>query len=758
MKIIDNLKRILPVKKALELCVIFLLSGTRLYGDVMPFGISAVCVAGKSPAGLLFYFVALLLSDMGFLSFLRHIFALFIYKIGEHFLNGRVPDEIIVGSSVILGGTLSLIAGIESEIFIYTFVLLEALFSAIFVYVFRRAKETVRKRKRGGGITESEITFPVLTAMTLCLSFADVYIGKFSPACILLFFIGMAASYRFKPPVSAVVNMASGLFCYIFTPQNIEAVTYLAVSGFAGAIMKKYGKFAVPASYMAIFPVLIFANTSETMIYLEDIVLASALFIILPAKAFSFLDILQEGEEPSFIKLSEKINIASDTFYSISRIFSGLDLRIFEKEFKDASSVTVETVCRDCALRGKCSENAERKLRAFSENSGKLHENDIACTRKRELLSAFSGNYRVLRMERLWNKHIREESEAVSEQMECIARMLKDMASEKEVQLWRNPTVEHDVRCALKKYGIVAKNVIAGKNGEGFFNVIVDIIPGKNKGVYSDYCGEIINEITGFDMVRCGMENSFSGRVHYIETKGYKIEKAVSKASPGEVSGDSVAFGYVDESHFGIALSDGMGTGAIAGYKSNAASELSLRLLSGGMNLDSALGMVNSLLLRQGGRDFVTLDMAVINLETGEAELSKNAAASSFILKCGGEVITLEGMGSPIGIVGKREGKIKKVRMSEGDFLIMVSDGVTDAFGENVGMLADVIGEYIQGSACNLSDFILNEAIKKSGRKLADDMTVIAVGCIKKQKSGKDNSKGGQVYEKRQKSYYIGQH
>ena len=163
-------------------------------------------------------------------------------------------------------------------------------------------------------------------------------------------------------------------------------------------------------------------------------------------------------------------------------------------------------------------------------------------------------------------------------------------------------------------------------------------------------------------------------------------------------------------------------------------------------------------MLRQGGRDFVTLDIALIDIVTGVVNFTKNASATGYLLKCGGRVIKLESKGNPVGILGKTETEVNKIQMYEGDFLILVSDGAAECFKRGEEELGEKIGEFTGGSAQNLSDFILAEAIKAGGEKIKDDITVVAVGCIKKQKCGKAIKKGGLVYEKRQESNYFRQH
>lgn len=756
LKLIKRIKKFILNREKLKYAAIAAFSSAKVYADVMPFGLPACFVLDNSPVGILIYVAVMVFAGTGFSSYLRHIFALIIYKISEKILKDRVPEFIIMGCSVLLGGAVSLLLLNEKRWMMFSFAAQEAVISSVFIFVLRKAKEVVREKKRGEITTESELAFPLISCMAMCLAFSDLELGRISVSCVLLLLIGMASAYKYKAPVSAVINMAMSFFCLSFTPENTAVSVYLILSGFCASILKNYGKFLIPCTYLAFLPLFSNMRVNITSIYIEDVFMAALLFLVIPGKFFSFMDVIPytDGEGVPGIKLHEKVNIVADAFYSISEIFSGFPLRIYDNEEKDASKLTVEKVCRDCVFKGRCSEEAERVLRSYSTDKGRIWEKELTCARRRELLSAFSGNFRVLRMENMWDSHIKEANEAVSEEMVCIADMLKKIASEKDMNLRRDEASENELKTALKKRGIGVKGLIAGKNSDGLFNVIIDPVKMKAIADYEDYFSGIIKDTLGVDAIRYGVEPRYSGKVFFSETPSLKIEKSVSSDSVEKVSGDSVAFSYIDEGHFAIVLSDGMGTGVKAGSKSKAASELSVKLLAAGMNIRSALGMVNALLLRQGGKDFVTLDMAVINLETGEVEMSKNASASSYILTCGGKVIPLDISGSPLGIIGKVESGLKKYRIAEGDFLIMVSDGVADCFSEK-DTLAEKIEAFIPGSVENLTDYIMAQAKARSGNGLNDDMTVIAVGCIKKQKSGKAKEKGGLVYEKRQKSDYF---
>ena len=756
MKFINRMKKMVFNKKNIVLIGIFLLSGTELYGDVLPFGLPAFSAWSNSAMGCLMYILGTICSGTGFISYLRHIFSFFICVTAKRILKGKVPDFLLVSSSVLVGGALSLLMLGEGRMIYFGFAFFEAAFSMIFTIIFEKARGVWNDKKRGSTVTEGDFAFVIITLMCLALSFANIECGRVSVSASLMILIGMASGFIHKAPLSGVVNMAAGFFSLIFTPVNSAAVAYLALAGFVAAILKKYGKFAVPLTYMSILPLFSALKVNVTSFYLEDVVVASALFLVIPGKFINMLNVLPDtyNRQESSLIISEKLKSLDETFCSVPVVFFGIDVRSKDSDSKEAASVTIESICRDCVFRGGCSKKAEEALKLMVREN--IRAEDVTCVRKRELLTAFKNNLRIFRMEGMLKNYIKEESIALSGQMECIGKTLKALSEEKECKMIRDIVAESEIVTALKKEGIRMKKINAGRNSEGVYGVSMEMISSWEDDLYERIIPGILKGILGFEVVRYGVKGPDIYRVNYTEIPLFRPEKGVAAASSEEISGDSFCLSYTDRKHFSVILSDGMGTGVRARNKSNAAAELATKLLSAGMDLPSSVSMVNSLMLRQGGRDFVTLDIAMIDLETGLVEFTKNASATGYLLKCGGRVQKLESKGNPIGILGSTETEVNKIRMYEGDFLILVSDGVAECFKDGELELEQKIGEFTGGSAQNLSDFILSEAIKSYGKNIKDDTTVITVGCIKKQKSGKATIKGGLIYEKRQESNYTG--
>jgi stage II sporulation protein E len=244
---------------------------------------------------------------------------------------------------------------------------------------------------------------------------------------------------------------------------------------------------------------------------------------------------------------------------------------------------------------------------------------------------------------------------------------------------------------------------------------------------------------------RIAVAEQFKGMARALETMGEEIawkpipfisRKPAVKlavgvsgyAKEGGVSGDSYLCTYLREGEYLIVLSDGMGKGMRAAEESNLTVNTLYDLLKVGFNIESALRMINSiLLLRSPDEVFSTVDMVSVNLYSGKARLYKIGAAASYI-KRGNEVKSIKVSALPMGIIERIPVESISFTLRKGDQLIIVSDGITEAdrSSEGSAWLETAIGEIRSKDPQTIADLIINRAVQNYGLKEKDDMTVIA--------------------------------
>ncbi|MCL1963580.1 MAG: SpoIIE family protein phosphatase [Firmicutes bacterium] len=198
-----------------------------------------------------------------------------------------------------------------------------------------------------------------------------------------------------------------------------------------------------------------------------------------------------------------------------------------------------------------------------------------------------------------------------------------------------------------------------------------------------------------------------------------------------DISGDSVLSERLGAGRHVLAISDGMGSGRAARAESRAALKLLHQALRAGYGRGDALRTVNGLLVAcRGDEMFATMDLCVVDLDSGEAALEKLGACPSFLLRAG-KCKRIGGDALPLGILDAVRPRTLTTRMQVGDLLLMVSDGVFDAFGSEEASLLRALGGLASGDHMptpqRFADTLLRRAYERGGGKALDDMTVLAV-------------------------------
>lgn len=191
----------------------------------------------------------------------------------------------------------------------------------------------------------------------------------------------------------------------------------------------------------------------------------------------------------------------------------------------------------------------------------------------------------------------------------------------------------------------------------------------------------------------------------------------------GDICGDSHLARMLDHSRMALLLSDGMGSGATAANESAETLRLLWRFLCAGISRPLALETVNQQMLLRSPEDiFATVDLCLIDLNTGIAEFSKLAACRTLVIR-GGEVLRVEGGRLPLGILEQVQPAVSRIRLRAGDMLVMGSDGVMEC-GD--GMMIERFAR--QNAAMEpeqLARALVREAGMRRARSRSDDMTCI---------------------------------
>lgn len=193
----------------------------------------------------------------------------------------------------------------------------------------------------------------------------------------------------------------------------------------------------------------------------------------------------------------------------------------------------------------------------------------------------------------------------------------------------------------------------------------------------------------------------------------------------GEACGDSLMVRALRNDKLLLAISDGMGSGEMAARESQEALRLLWRFLDAGISRTLALETVNRQLLMKSSEDmFATIDLCIIDLNTGIAEFSKLAASPTLILR-GRELIHVDGGRLPLGILENVQPSVRRLRLHPGDMLIMGSDGVMEA-GDGM-CIEHSARENAALPPSQLAEALIRQAALQRSEDRQDDLSCICV-------------------------------
>ncbi len=218
----------------------------------------------------------------------------------------------------------------------------------------------------------------------------------------------------------------------------------------------------------------------------------------------------------------------------------------------------------------------------------------------------------------------------------------------------------------------------------------------------------------------------------FVEEAAFHVLTGASRAvkETEMVSGDNYSIVESETGNMTILLSDGMGSGEKACEDSEEVLDLMEKFLEAGYSYRTAVNLVNGAIVARGDeQNMSTLDICNFNLYNGNCEFCKVGASYSYI-KRAHMVEQIATRTLPLGIFRGVETEITKRRLMDGDYVVIMSDGVVDAIEENAygEDICQIISKIELQNPKEIAENLLQYVIHRSRGKIKDDMTIIVVG------------------------------
>jgi len=241
----------------------------------------------------------------------------------------------------------------------------------------------------------------------------------------------------------------------------------------------------------------------------------------------------------------------------------------------------------------------------------------------------------------------------------------------------------------------------------------------------------LANQLGGVSKVISSLaEDIKTEEVKSNSSQKYKLIIGEAKATKNksEVSGDSNAKAKLRDGKYMIAISDGMGSGQVAKKSSTMVIQMLKRLLTTGFDKDISIGLINSAVnLNSNEETYATIDISIIDLNTGNIEFVKNGACPTFI-KSASKVEVVKAVSFPAGVLDKIDLVVYDKDLKENDIIIMCTDGILESNTEYKNKelwLKEVLENITTDNVQKIADIIMQEAIDNGYGIAKDDMTII---------------------------------
>jgi stage II sporulation protein E len=362
------------------------------------------------------------------------------------------------------------------------------------------------------------------------------------------------------------------------------------------------------------------------------------------------------------------------------------------------------------------------------------------CPRYPAMVEEAIAAFERLELNQAWYRRLLENRMAIAGQLDAIAGLMSEWSKSDQNVDDKHRMLLAKIAFEVKEKGLVAEDVHIYEDAEHRMYIQANVsskwgggIPGRNYvKALEKAVGQPLRPAQGTKSI---LTEDPAWITVYEDTTFYIMTGISAKKKNGSsVSGDNYTMFTMENGRHYVCLSDGMGSGVGASRESELVVDLLQKFVEAGFQEDIAIRMMNSAMVLQGeDHSYSTLDLADINLYDGELTLYKIGAAASFLRR--GEDTEYIAAGSlPAGAELDLQPEIVRRNLENGDFLVMVSDGVLEYLHVKnpEEKFAEIISDIAAENASVLAQKALERVLLFTGGYAMDDMTILVTGIWEK--------------------------
>ncbi len=747
--------------------IAFFVARTQMIGSMSPFAMAFFCASytqKRMPLTFLCALVGHLSTGMGIdaLGYLISMGIFSLVKMAPAISRKLTPgaNSVIAGASLFAGGMIHMAFDM---ILAYNVALLvlESVICVLLGLVFKESKLFDRGEMSKGRMANEQLLSVFIIFGLSVAGMKDIAkMGSVNLAEIICAAAVILAAYMRGISVGACAGACAGIVCSMSSMDMLPIVGIYTLCGFVSGCAKSAGKYAVASAFALGALSLGFMTTMYIYgnVGILNFIIGAVIFCLCPTGRLESLRLFADGyytsrSDKTYIErlreiMQLRLGELSNTFGALSVSFDELSEKNADATRLNMSQVFDDAsgkICRGCGLGSHCWEKEAHITHAMMSSVGKkLNEKGYAdildlpqdfrekCVHAGEFVACVNHFYELQRINALWAGQLEESRRVLSQQYKGFAAVINSLSDEMLADIKSENKYEKKIIGELAKKKLALRSVCVFERADESFEVEAEVYEKEDMQNTDEIC-EVISGVLKQPM-RMTHTLADDLRMIFEPLLRYKMVSGIAtlKKDGQTKSGDSYCALSLGDNRYAIAISDGMGSGESAARESEVVINLIKKLLLAGFDKMAALRLINSaLVLKNGDEAFATIDLMLADLVTGVAEFVKIGAATGYI-KREESIESIFCSTLPAGILTEADIQMSKKRLSHGDVVILVSDGVANAKKNTNWVCEALMGMDADEDADAIAEIILKEAVIHRRGKVDDDMTVIAAKILEK--------------------------